>query len=128
MPDKVAQPAQRIIPYLLYEDAEAAIEFLTTAFGFEEKMRYPMDNGIGHASPKERGGTRHGLVCVYVDDVDALFENAKAAGATVVREPADQFYGDRNCVLDDPEGQQWSFHQRIKVMTDEELMAATPKG
>jgi uncharacterized glyoxalase superfamily protein PhnB len=60
------------------------------------------------------------------DGIDARFERAKAAGATVVREPADQFYGDRSFMVADPEGHFWSFAQSLKVMSNEEMAAAAP--
>jgi uncharacterized glyoxalase superfamily protein PhnB len=118
----------RIAPYLLYEDAAAAIDFLTSAFGFEETVRMTDDEGrVNHAelrlgddsvmlgypgeeyrSPKS-ADHRSGLVHVYVDDVDAHFERAKAAGAEIIMEPADQEYGDRRYDAYDLEGQFWSF-------------------
>src|SRR5262245_44222089 len=102
--------AQRIIPYLAYRDAPAAIEFLKRAFGFEERFRYPMEDGrIGHAemtyrdsvlmlassfdgfgtSPLDLPATSAQIYCV-VDDADAHYAQAKAAGATLVGEPIDQ--------------------------------------
>ena len=117
----------RIAPYVLYEDCAAAIDFLTTAFGFEEVMRADQDGVVNHAelrlgddsvmlgypgdeyrSPK-KADHRSALVHVYVDDVDAHFERAKAAGAEIVMEPADQEYGDRRYDAFDLEGQFWSF-------------------
>jgi uncharacterized glyoxalase superfamily protein PhnB len=123
----------RIAPYLLYEDGAAAIEFLTNAFGFEEKMRMTDDDGrVNHAelalgddsvmlgypgadfqSPR-RADHRSALVHVYVDDVDAHFERAKAAGAEIVMEPTDQDYGDRRYDAMDPEGQFWSFSMPLR--------------
>jgi len=117
----------RIAPYLLYEDGAAAIDFLTRAFGFEEVMR--MDEGgiVNHAEVrlgddsvmlgypgadyKNPRNADHAtaLVHVYVDDVDAHFEQAKAAGAEIVMEPTDQEYGDRRYDAKDPEGHFWSF-------------------
>jgi uncharacterized glyoxalase superfamily protein PhnB len=121
----------RISPYLLYEDAAAAIDFLQRAFGFEEELRAPgQDRSIEHAllrrgddtimlasggpdyrSPK-RADHYNALVHVYVDDVDAHFEQAKAAGAEIVMEPSDQEYGDRRYDAKDPEGNFWSFAKR----------------
>ena len=117
----------RIAPYLLYEDGAAAIDFLTSAFGFEEAMRMEEGGVVNHAelrlgddsvmlgypgddykSPK-KADHRSGLVHVYVDDVDAHFERAKAAGAEIIMEPTDQEYGDRRYDAFDPEGQFWSF-------------------
>jgi uncharacterized glyoxalase superfamily protein PhnB len=117
----------RIAPYLLYEDGAAAIDFLTRAFGFEEHMRMEGDGRIQHAelrlgddsvmlgSPgpdyKSPRTADHytALVHVYVDDVDAHFERAKAAGAEILQEPTNQEYGDRRYDAKDPEGHFWSF-------------------
>jgi uncharacterized glyoxalase superfamily protein PhnB len=121
-----------VSPYLLYEDGAGALDFLQRAFGFEEEMRMPGEEGrsIGHAqlrlgddvimlaeggpdyrSPK-RADHYNALVHVYVDDVDAHFEQAKAAGAEIVMEPTDQEYGDRRYDAKDPEGNFWSFAKR----------------
>lgn len=122
------QGMQRIVPYLFYADAPAAIAFLCKAFGFEERFRYPMPDGrIGHAelghhdsvvmlasvwegfgdSPQNLP-TVHGQVLCYVDDVDAHFERARAAGATIVAEP-ENAHGDRRYRAVDPEGHRWVF-------------------
>jgi PhnB protein len=120
---------QGLIPYLGYADAPAAIDFLCAAFGFEEKMRHPMPDGrIGHAelvfqghwlyvasaypefglmSPRELPGVHAQIKC-FVDDVDAHFERARAAGATIIAEPADQ-YGERMYRALDAEGNRWIF-------------------
>ena len=123
----------RIAPYLLYEDGAAAIDFLTNAFGFEEVVR--MEDGgvvnhaelklgddtvmLGYPGPDYRGpkktGISNALVHVYVDDVDAHFERAKAAGAEIVTEPADQEYGDRRYDARDPEGHSWFFAAPIST-------------
>jgi uncharacterized glyoxalase superfamily protein PhnB len=130
--DKRSSP-QRIFPYLGYADAPAAIEFLCRAFGFEEQMRYPMPDGrIGHAqveleghvimlasayeemgfiSPKTLPGV-HAQVYVQVDDVDAHYQRAKAAGATIATEPAEQ-HGQRMYRAMDPEGHRWIFAEPL---------------
>lgn len=121
---------QRIIPYLAYADAPAAIAFLCEAFGFEERYRMQVDDGrIGHAevawrdnvvmlvsvwraagmeTPLELAGVPCQLYC-EVDDVDAHYRKARAAGATVIAEPADQPYGVRTYRALDPEGHRWMF-------------------
>ena len=121
---------QRIIPMLVYEDAPAAIEFLCGAFGFEERFRFPMPDGsIGHAeivyegnvvmlasageemgftSPKDLSGI-HSQVYCRVNDVDAHYERARAAGAVVTAAPEDQPHGDRNYRAVDTEGTRWIF-------------------
>jgi uncharacterized glyoxalase superfamily protein PhnB len=117
-----------ICPYLIYEDAPAAIRFLSEAYGFEEKLVYPMPDGrVGHAelvlgdsmvmlasifegfgtSPRQLPDV-HGFSYVYVEDVDAHFARAKAAGATLVTEPTDE-HGTRSYRTTDPEGHRWVF-------------------
>jgi uncharacterized glyoxalase superfamily protein PhnB len=122
---------QTITPYLLYDDAGAALDFLSRAFGFEETRRMTSDSGrVSHAemtyrggeiflgqppqpsSPRSYGGTTV-LVCVYVDDVDVHCEKARAAGAEIVDEPADQDYGERRYHCRDPEGHSWYFARPI---------------
>jgi len=121
---------QRIIPMLVYADAPAALAFLAEAFGFEERYRMEMDDGrIGHAelgysdnvvmlaSEFEDMGLQspaklpahHAQVMCYVDDVDAHYEQAKAAGAIIVAAPEDQPYGSRMYRAVDPEGGRWLF-------------------
>lgn len=135
---------QRMIPYLLYEDAPAALDFIKNAFGFEEKFRFQGQDGSighaevgyhdnvvmlataakdqGHASPKN-AGARSGLVMVYVDDVDAHYEQAKAGGAKITRELEDQFYGDRTYGAEDLEGHAWYFATHVKDVSPEEMQA-----
>ena len=122
-----------ISPYLLYEDGVRAIDFLRDAFGFRETLRFDApDGGVNHAemqldgatimlgtpggdfqSPK-RTGYRNQLVHVYVDDVDAHFERARAAGATIFEQLAEQDYGDRRYAAEDSEGHHWYFAQRAR--------------
>lgn len=130
---------ETITPYLLYEDGAGAMEFLTTVFGFREVLRSHSPEGrVWHAelaygdgniflgepggdyrSPKRLGTTTVGIH-VYVDDVDAHFERARAAGATIKEEPADQEYGDRRYTAEDPEGHQWFFATRVREVAAEE--------
>ena len=58
---------------------------------------------------------------MYVDDVDAHFKRAKAAGATILEEPADQFYGDRRYGVEDPEGHQWFFATHVRDVAPEDM-------
>ena len=120
---------QRIIPYLVYANAPAAIEFLCRAFGFKELSSMPLGDGrIGHAelahednvimlassfdemglrSPKNLAAL-HGLVTCHVDDIDAHHARARAEGATIVSEPTEQ-HGGRMYRAADPEGHRWIF-------------------
>ena len=122
---------QTITPYLLYEDAATALAFLTSAFGFEETRRSLSPDGqVSHAEMRYRGGEihlgqpdtpsgprRYGgttvLLYVYVDDVDTHCQHARAAGAEVIDEPADQPYGERRYHCLDPEGHSWYFAQPL---------------
>jgi uncharacterized glyoxalase superfamily protein PhnB len=130
MPTVSPDTPQQIIPYLAYADAPAAITFLCRAFGFEEKFRYPMEDGrVGHAelvlresaiflaslwpelglaSPKDLPGV-HCQYYVRVDDLDGHHARARAAGATIVAAPADSGHGERTYRAVDPEGHRWIF-------------------
>jgi uncharacterized glyoxalase superfamily protein PhnB len=79
----------------------------------------------GEFESPRRTGVLNAQVHVYVDDVDAHYERAKAAGAEIVREPADQPYGDRRYDAKDPEGQLWSFAQRLRDVAPEDWGAST---
>jgi uncharacterized glyoxalase superfamily protein PhnB/drug/metabolite transporter (DMT)-like permease len=140
MPSNPPEGFPRITPYLLYEDCEAALEFLAKAFGFTEDMRVPGPEGkVTHAEMRlkdgvimmgrpgddyqnpSRTGRVNASIYVYVDDVDKHFEQAKGAGAKVISEPQDQFYGDRSYMAEDPQGQQWSFATNIKDFDPETM-------
>ena len=136
--------APTITPYLLYEDVAGALDFLARAFGFEEQLRYTGPEGyVNHAEMRigdgviylgDPGddyrnpaylGVRTQMVCVSVDDVDAVYERAKAAGAEITDEPADQAYGERRFMARDPEGHAWSISQTIREVAPEDW-GATP--
>ena len=91
----MAFASPRITPYLLYEDLDGALQWLTKAFGMHDL-----------------GGSTQSLY-VRVENVDAMFERAVSAGAVVLEQPADQPYGDRRCGLEDPEGHRWYFAQAL---------------
>jgi PhnB protein len=134
---------QRITPYLLYEDVAGALDFLSKAFGFEEVLRYTGEGGyVNHAearlgdasvymgdpgdqyrNPKKLGQETVGIY-VLVDDVDAHYERAQAAGAEILEEPADQEYGHRRYTARDPEGHHWYFAAAVKEVAPEEWGAA----
>lgn len=130
--------------YISVKGAEDAIEFYKNAFGAKETGRLTMPDGsIGHAeleigdskimiaeeneqwgnlSPQTIGGTPVSL-CIYVEDVDAIFAKALQAGAEVTGEMVvkDQFYGDRTGGITDPFGHQWSIMTHIEDVSFEEM-------
>jgi uncharacterized glyoxalase superfamily protein PhnB len=80
--------------------------------------------GPDYRNPSHLGGATQSLY-VYTDEVDKHFRRAKEAGAKIVSEPADQFYGDRNYAAEDPEGHVWYFAEHVREMTPEDMKAAT---
>jgi uncharacterized glyoxalase superfamily protein PhnB len=118
---------QRVTPYLLYEDGPAAADFLAGAFGFREVERTTGGAGGTHIEMETPGGGRiylgshpgdfrgpatvgrTSLVYILVPDVDAHFERAKNAGATIVEELVDTPFGDRRYTCRDPQGHEWAF-------------------
>ena len=132
----------RVSPYLVVDGAQKAIAFYTSVLGATERVRMPGPDGrIGHAelqigdsvimladefpdvgakAPSAYGGSPVSLT-VYVEDVDATFEKATGAGATAVRPPENQFYGDRSATFDDPFGHRWTVNTHIEDVSPEEM-------
>ncbi len=133
-----------VTPYLVISGGRAgeALDFYARAFNARELARLPRpDGGIAHAEmqlgdsrimladeapkidaygPDHYGGspvTFH----VYVPDVDATTEQATAAGAKVIRPPADQFYGDRTAGVEDPFGHKWYLATHVRDVSMEEM-------
>jgi uncharacterized glyoxalase superfamily protein PhnB len=136
---------QRIVPFIGYEDAAGAIEWLEQAFGFSEQRDQRHEHGgrishaeleldgatiyvaspDGYASPRTVRGESEAARRAYdnpwvidghfveVDDLNAHHERAKAAGAVILREPADPGHGYRTYTAEDPEGHRWMFGQRV---------------
>jgi PhnB protein len=113
---KVAEGYHSATPYLGVQGAPRLIDFMKDVFGAEEISRMPMPDGsVGHAELKVGdsvimtgdAGEFKPMVHLYVPDVDAAYQRALAAGATSLREPADQSYGDRNAQIKDPLGNIW---------------------
>lgn len=139
--------ADRVVPYLMVDGASDAIDFYARAFGAEERYRMAMPDGkVAHAEiviggavvyladapehmpgeaghPRKLGGTTV-LLHRYVPDVDAAVAQAEAAGATVLRAPEDQFYGDRAALVADPWGHHWSLHTHVRDVSPEDMAEA----
>jgi uncharacterized glyoxalase superfamily protein PhnB len=133
MPSHAKTTTATVIPCLRYRDAPAAIEWLSRAFGFEKQLIVPGAEGtIAHAQlglgngmimlgsaldseygrlikqPDEIGGAGTQSVYLVVPDADAVYAQAKAAGATIVIEIKDADYGGRGFTCRDLEGHLWS--------------------
>jgi uncharacterized glyoxalase superfamily protein PhnB len=123
-----------VTPYLVVEGAGRLIEFLEEVFDAEVKEQLPAPgNLIAHAelrigdSALMLGDARGphtpmpAMLYVYVDDVDATYQRALAAGATQVQPVTDQFYGDRSGGVQDPCGNQWWIATHIEDVPPDEL-------
>ncbi|MDQ6733580.1 MAG: VOC family protein [Nitrospirota bacterium] len=129
-------------PYLIVKGAGLAIEFYKQAFGASEVMRMDGPNGrVGHAeirigdspimladeypemgirSPQSLGGAGVSML-LYVEDVDARFKKAIAAGAKEIKPVQDQFYGDRSGTLEDPFGHVWTIATHKEDVSPDEM-------
>ena len=143
MPANPPENMPRIAPNVFYDDPAAALEWLTKAFGFTTRSSMPgPDGGIMHAemqvedssimmsptsgsdawrSPQSLGGAVTVSLYVYVDDVDAHCARARSAGAAIVSEPENMFWGDRTYVVEDPEGHRWTFAQHVSDVAPEDM-------
>ena len=129
-----------VTPYLIIDGAAKAIDFYKHAFEAEELLRMPGPDGkVAHAEikigdspvmmadaqeeyrgPKSYGGTPVSLM-IYVEDVDRIFRQALAAGATQQRPVVNQFYGDRSGTLVDPFGHVWTVATHVEDVSPEEI-------
>lgn len=122
-----------VTPYLLVEGAADMIEFLKTVFDATTVMVSHHEDKIGHAGLKigdsmievadacEEWGQTSSAIHLYVPDVDATYQKAVAAGAVSLREPTDQFYGERGASVKDRFGIQWHIATQIEELSNEEL-------
>jgi uncharacterized glyoxalase superfamily protein PhnB len=99
----MSSEAPRVYATFRYREAAKMIDWLCRAFGFTVRVRY----GKGRMVGAPGGGGRSTYIAV--DDADAAFARAKAAGATILEEPVDRDYGSRDFICADPEGNVWSF-------------------
>ena len=139
---KTENGIHEVFPYLRVKGAPAAIAFYKNVFGAKERFRLTEPGGrIGHIEldlgnivlmvseeyPEygilgpQTPGTTGMAIHLHVDNADALAARAVAAGATMVREPADQFYGERSCLIRDPFGHEWMLGHEIEKVTPEEM-------
>jgi PhnB protein len=133
---------QTVTPYLTCADASRALDFYKEVFGATELMRLAETDGkVGHAEfqigntrlmlsdeypefdargPLSLGGTSFGIH-ILVDDADAVFNKAIAAGATQLKPVKDEFYGERSGKVRDPFGHIWYISSTIENLSDEEV-------
>lgn len=131
-----------VFPYLRLKGADRAIQFYTQAFGAKEKYRLVEPSGrIGHVEmelgsitlmlseefpefgirgPESIGGTSF-TMHLHVDDADAAIRRAIQAGATLIREPQNHFYGERSGTVRDPFGHEWNIGHEIEKVSPEEM-------
>jgi uncharacterized glyoxalase superfamily protein PhnB len=132
-------PAGSMLPHLVYQDVARAIVWLTKTFGFTEHYRYGEPAGPvsgaqmhlgdawimlrtarpGSASPAQVGHWTQSLT-VFVDDVDAHFNKAKAAGAKIVEDLNETAYGERQYGVEDLDGHHWLFSRHVRDVSPED--------
>ncbi len=142
MPQNPPEGMPRVMPIVFYDDVAAALEWLQKAFALKTRTSMAGPGGAivhaevelldavimlgaasdeqGSASPKRLPAVSQSIY-LYVDDVDAHFRQAKAAGATIMSEPADMFWGDRLYYAQDCEGHHWNFARHVKDVAPEDM-------
>jgi uncharacterized glyoxalase superfamily protein PhnB len=125
-----------VTPYLIVTGATQLVEFLKQAFGATERgLMGPPGGPIMHGEVQigdsvimlsDGGGTAESqptrsMIHLYVDDVDAMYKSSLAAGAKSLREPEDQFYGDRSAGVVDAFGNQWWLATHVEDVSEEEM-------
>ena len=132
-PVPLPEGAHTVNPYLVVDDPEGLIAFLAQAFGAREVERMSTEGRITHAeviigdSTVMIGGARGrstspAMLYLYVDDCDAAYASAVAAGAASIMEPADMFYGDRHGGVEDAFGNTWWIATHIEDVPPDELI------
>jgi PhnB protein len=127
----------RVTPYLVVDGAADVIEFAKEVFGATQRGGvYTTPEGkVGHAElqlgdsvimcadPAASGGGKAfpAVLNVYVEDVDAVYAKALELGATSLREPTNQFFGDRSAGVEDSAGNQWWIATHVEDVPPEEL-------
>jgi PhnB protein len=131
-----------VTPYLIIKGAADAIEYYNRAFGATELFRFPTPDGkVGHAEikigdspimladeypdmgykgPQTLGGSPTSIM-IYVEDVDTIFNQAVAEGATIKEALQDKFYGDRMGTIIDPFGHRWHIATHKEDVSVEEM-------
>ncbi|TML58765.1 MAG: glyoxalase [Actinobacteria bacterium] len=129
-------PPATVTPVLIYPDVRAAVAWIESAFGFEERVRI----GDAHRAQLRigsdgalvvadilapSGGVVTHLVKVRVPDVDAAFARARDFGARALEEPKTHEYGERSCVFEDLAGHRWELTETVRDVEPEEWGGVT---
>ena len=126
-------PSSTVVPVLIYPDVRAAVEWLTEAFGFAERVQIGEDHrsqlsvgdgavilgDVRHDRRPPRPGESTHSVMVRVDDANAHCERARQHGARILMEPTDFEYGERQYAAEDPSGHQWTFSETLEDVAPE---------
>jgi uncharacterized glyoxalase superfamily protein PhnB len=123
-----------ITPFLMIKDAAKSIDFLKNAFGAKERSIHKGQDGtIMHAEliigdsiimlaeATEKYPAMPSSLYLYVEDVDSVYNKAIQAGGSSLREPTDEFYGDRSCGIKDPSDNQWWIATHVEDVSPEEM-------
>ena len=125
-----------VTPYLIVEGAADLIDFIKSAFGGQERFRMAgVNGGVGHAevqigdsvimladSGESEGNIKMpAMIHLYVDDCDATYKTALAAGGTSTQEPETKFYGDRNAGVKDAFGNLWYLSTHVEDVPPDEM-------
>jgi uncharacterized glyoxalase superfamily protein PhnB len=127
-------PSATVVPVLVYPDVREAVDWLSTAFGFAERVQIGEDHrsqlsvgdgavivaDVRHDRRAPRPGEITSSVLVRVDDARAHCEHARAHGARVLMEPTDFEYGERQYTAEDHAGHQWTFSETLVDVAPEE--------
>lgn len=120
-----------VFPFLVYEDAEKAVEWLSQTFGFterKEKRDTAPDGSVMHAELEHNGDLimlgggpnfelqqeKNILLYIYVDDLEAHYKHSQEYGADILKEPENTSYGDRRYWVKDLGGHRWIFAERMR--------------
>ncbi len=127
-------PQSSVIPVLIYPDVREAVAWLTSVFGFVERVRIGENHrsqlrfgdgavivgDVRHERRPPRPGEVTHSVMVRVEDVGAHCEWARAHGARILMEPTDFEFGERQYTVEDPAGHQWTFSETLADVAPEE--------
>ena len=122
---------------VVLDDCARAIDWYKKVLGAKQRLRLDMPGGtVAHCelgfgdavlmmgSPTPQVPPKKGSLAIYVKNCDATYTDALSAGARSLREPTDQFYGDRNAQFEDPFGNEWSVMTHIKNVSEKEMKKA----